>query len=90
MNIKLRKADFKDIEFLWYLRNQAEVFKYFKNNKPVKWQEHLNWIMPIMLGFSNKELYVIEYDNQLAGQIRIDDNDVIIDEGQMNHEQDQR
>ncbi|MDD5433502.1 MAG: GNAT family N-acetyltransferase [Candidatus Pacebacteria bacterium] len=72
MKVKLRKADSSDIEFLWHLRNQPEVFKFFKNPKPVAFQEHLAWIMPILEGVSSKELFVIEVEGKQAGQVRMD------------------
>ncbi len=70
--ISLKKADFSDIEFLWYLRNQPDVYKYFRQARPVEWEEHVSWITPIILGFSNKELFIIENLKTPVGQIRID------------------
>src|SRR3989344_5401489 len=70
--ISLKKADFSDIEFLWYLRNQPDSFKYSKIKKPVNWQEHIRWIMPIILGQNNKELFVIKSLETPTGQIRFD------------------
>lgn len=70
--IKLKKADFSDIEFLWYLRNQPEVFKFFKNPRETQWQEHINWIMPVIFGKTNKELFVALFDKKPVGQIRLD------------------
>jgi len=73
--ISLRKASFSDIEFLWYLRNQPDVYKYFKNPKSISWQEHINWILPIILGINNKrELFIIKNSTTPIGQIRIDYN----------------
>lgn len=70
--ISLRKAGFQDIEFLWYLRCQPEVFKYFRTPEIAPWEDHLNWIMPVLLGFTNKELFVIEYSEKPVGQLRFD------------------
>ena len=70
--INLTKARFEDIEFLWYLRNRPELFKFFGNPAKVSWEEHLNWIMPILLGFSEKEIFVIELEGRKVGQIRLD------------------
>lgn len=71
--IILRKASFSDIEFLWYLRNQLDVYKYSRQNKGVEWEEHLMWIIPIVLGLSNKELFIIQkFSGDPIGQIRID------------------
>jgi len=70
--IKLKKVDFSDIEFLWYLRNQPYVYKNSRRHRPVEWKEHINWIMPILLGFNKKELFIVEHSNKKAGQIRFD------------------
>jgi RimJ/RimL family protein N-acetyltransferase len=70
--ISLRKASFSDIEFLWYLRNQHYVYKNSRIHKPVDWKDHINWIMPILLGFKKKDFFIIECSNKKAGQIRFD------------------
>ena len=72
LKFALRKADFCDIEFLWYLRNREETRRYSKNNKKIKWQEHINWIMPILLGFGDKQIFIIENYKTPVGQIRFD------------------
>jgi len=72
MTINLKKVDFSDIEFLWYLRNQLGVCEYSKNNRPVSWKEHINWALPIILGATNKKLLIIESQKKPVGQIRID------------------
>lgn len=70
--ISLKKTNFSDIEFLWYLRNQPDVYKYSKENRPVPWKEHINWISPIILEMSNKNLFVIKNLKTPIGQIRFD------------------
>lgn len=70
--ISLKKADFSDIEFLWYLRNQPIIYKYARNNRAVSWKEHINWILPVILGTSNKNLLVIRNLKTPIGQIRFD------------------
>jgi len=70
--IILRKAGFSDIEFLWYLRNQPDVYKYSRENRPVSWEKHIQWILPIILGVSNKEIFVIQSQKVPIGQIRFD------------------
>ena len=70
--ISLRKANFNDIEFLWYLRNQADVYKYSRQSRTINWKEHISWIMPIILGLSNKELFIIENSKIPIGQVRCD------------------
>ena len=72
MNIKLKKADFTDIEFLFYLRNIPQYYQYYTHPKAVQWEEHINWIMPILLGTDKRDLYIITADNTKAGQVRID------------------
>jgi len=72
MKIFLRKANFSDIEFLWYLRNRPEVYKYSRQNWPVGWKEHINWILPFFLGWSSRELFVIENQRFPIGQLRFD------------------
>ena len=70
--ISLRKASFSDIEFLWYLRNQPDIYKYFIDSQPISWEKHIQWIMPIILGESNIELFIIKNLQTPIGQIRFD------------------
>jgi RimJ/RimL family protein N-acetyltransferase len=70
--ILLRKAKFSDVEFLWYLRNRPDVYKYFRHNRPVSWQKHVNWLMPVILGLSPKDIFVIQENFLPIGQIRFD------------------
>ncbi len=70
--VSLKKANFSDIEFLWYLRNQPGTYKYSRQNRKVGWKEHIEWIMQIILGTSNKELFVIKNLKTPIGQIRFD------------------
>lgn len=72
MKIDLRKAQFYDIPFLWYVRNQKDVYQYFKTPAPVSWEKHIEWIIPILLSLSQKELYVITREKSPAGQLRFD------------------
>lgn len=73
--ISLKKADFYDIEFLWYLRNQPYIYRYSRQNRPVSWKEHIDWILPIILGIDNKrELFIVKNSTISIGQIRIDHN----------------
>jgi len=68
----LEKISFSDIEFLWYLRNQPGVYKYSRRKRIVSWKEHVSWILPIILGESNKELFIIKNSQVPIGQIRFD------------------
>ncbi len=80
LKVSLKKIDTKYIEFLWCLRNKPYVRKYSLNKKRVNWEEHVNWILPILMGISNKELYIILYNSAPVGQVRFDysNNDVEI------------
>jgi len=73
MSISLKKADFSDIEFLWYLRNQPETYRYSYQSDKVNWEEHINWITPVILGLNNKELFIIKDKEIPVGQVRLDD-----------------
>ncbi|MBI2625290.1 MAG: GNAT family N-acetyltransferase [Candidatus Nealsonbacteria bacterium] len=70
--VLIRKTNFFDIEFLWYLRNRPDVYKYSRNTRPVSWKEHIDFILPVVMGMTNKELFIIEKDKKPAGQIRFD------------------
>jgi len=71
--IKIRKAEKEDIGFLFQLRNNPEVYKYFKNPCPITYEEHINWITPILKDEKkDRLLYVILYNKERAGQTRLD------------------
>ncbi len=70
MSVSVKKATSTNITFLWYLRNQPDVYQYFKTPKPVAWEEHVNWIVPILLSLSEKTIYLISYNDLPAGQLR--------------------
>lgn len=70
--ISVREAGFADILFLWYLRNQKDVYQYFKNPHPVPWEEHVDFILPILLRLSPTLLYTILCDGIPVGQVRND------------------
>lgn len=73
VNVSLRSANLNDVMFLWYLRNQPDVYKYFKTAESVPLEQHINWIMPIVLHQGNKIiLFIIENDAVPVGQIRLD------------------
>ena len=48
------------------------MYKYVRQNRPVNWKEHINWIFPILLGMNNKELFLIKNFQKPIGQIRFD------------------
>ena len=70
--ISLKKADFSDIEFFWCLRNQSYVYKYSRQKKLIKWSEHIDWIIPVILGLSKRDLFVIKNKTVSVGQVRFD------------------
>lgn len=70
--ISLKKANSSDIEFFWYLRNRLYVYKYSRHKKLVKWEEHIDWIMPVILGLSKRDLFVIKKATVSVGQVRFD------------------
>lgn len=70
--ISLRKINFYDIELLWHLRNQPDVYKYFRQNRRVSWEKHIKWIVPIILGMAKKDLFMIQHESLPIGQIRFD------------------
>ena len=72
MNIRLRKTEQQDVAFLWYLRNRPEVYRFFKQARPVTWDEHVEWVMPYVLGLRAGELFAIEMDGTSVGQVRLD------------------
>jgi len=72
MTSLIKPAQFSDIPFLWYLRNQPDVYQYSKTAKPVSWEEHINWITPLLLSLIPKKLYVITYEKLPVGQLRFD------------------
>lgn len=71
-DISLRKANDSDMRFLWELRCQPEVFRYFRTPEPVEWESHVKWINPVLAGKTNKELFVIERGGERVGQVRFD------------------
>ncbi len=72
LKISLKKASFADIEYLWYLRNQTDVYKYARQNRKEEWPEHINWIMPLILGLYGNKLFIIKKQGLSIGQIRSD------------------
>ncbi len=68
--ISLRKANFQDIEFLWYLRNQPDVYKYSLNDRKVSWEEHIGWFFSIILGLVPKDIFIIKKGGLPLGYIR--------------------
>lgn len=72
LKIFSKKADFSDIEFLWFLRNQSDVYKYSRKNRAVSWKEHIEWVLPVILGIAPKDIFIIKNLRIPVGQIRFD------------------
>lgn len=72
MQIELRKANIEDSQFLFDLRNDPSAHKWFKNPNPVAEEEHQVWLLSVLKEDSSKHLFIIENENQRAGQLRID------------------
>ena len=70
--ITFRKANWLDCIFLYNLRNKPETYKYFRNNYPVDFFDHLKWFSGLMANKSDKKLFVVFVDGKRAGQIRFD------------------
>ncbi len=72
-NVKIEKADKFDIGFLFDLRNQPDVYKYFKSPRKVEYNDHIKWINPL-INNQRQDIYlwVILYDDNKVGQVRFD------------------
>jgi len=70
--ISLTKAGFSDIEFLWYLRNRPDIYRYSRQNRTVGWKEHIEWIIPIILRITKRNLFIIQQKSLPIGQVRFD------------------
>jgi RimJ/RimL family protein N-acetyltransferase len=68
----LRPAIFSDIPFLWYLRNCPYIRKVSRNSKAIPLEEHIEWITPVFLGLTSKQLFIIEDRGTPAGYMRLD------------------
>ncbi|OIO46066.1 MAG: hypothetical protein AUJ25_00775 [Parcubacteria group bacterium CG1_02_37_13] len=71
--ITLRKANQEDAKFLFDLRNNPNLFKYYKSPRPVEEKEHLTWLEKVFSGEAKKYLFILEFEGETAGQLRIDE-----------------
>src|SRR3990167_4896744 len=71
-DITYREATWRDVIFLYQLRNRKESYTYFRNNRPVGLLEHFFWFTKLLSRKTNKKLYVVSYGHQKVGQIRFD------------------
>lgn len=70
--VSLRAAEKGDVKFLFNLRNKKYVYKNSRAARPVEWNEHISWADPVIEGKTDKELFIVEYEGKLAGQLRLD------------------
>ena len=72
-NIVLRKGGEKDIDFLWHLRNEPDVYRYSRQAREVSRKEHAAWFSKISGPEGGKtELFIIQDGQIPVGQARID------------------
>ncbi|MCG2689682.1 GNAT family N-acetyltransferase [Candidatus Parcubacteria bacterium] len=71
--ITLRKANQEDAGFLFALRNNPDVYRWFSNPDPVQWEDHLSWLSYVLSGKIKKHLYILESEGERAGQFRLDE-----------------
>ena len=72
LEIKIRKANEKDKKILFKWFNDKESFKYkLKTKSKISFQEHCLWLKKTLANRRNL-LSIIEVNQSLAGQIRLD------------------
>lgn len=70
--LKLRKATFKDSNFLWELKNDPIVLlNSYIIRKPVEKEEYMRWFKR-RLEDEKTELYIVENNNEAIGDVRLD------------------
>jgi RimJ/RimL family protein N-acetyltransferase len=74
-SIHLEPATVEHITFLWYVRNQPDVYRQFRTPAPVSWEDHVAWVMPRLLGFARSRIWIITAAGKPAGHVRCDDRD---------------
>ena len=74
MNIKLRNAEKKDWDLILELRNEFYSF-FYKQERPISKSEHYEYMEKQQ---SNPKFHqwMIEYENQTIGYVRILENDI--------------
>jgi len=76
LSITLRPAEKKDWDLILDLRNSSYKF-FYKQNKPIPHDEHYKY-MENQIKNNNFHQWIILYDNDNAGYVRILDSDVSI------------
>ena len=56
--MELREATIDDAKFLFELRNDPETVKQSQNRSPVKWKDHVDWLLEILSPQKRRHLYV--------------------------------
>ncbi len=74
MDIRLRKVEKRDWDFILELRNSFYNF-FYKQDKPLKRDEHFEY-MEKQKSNPNFHHWVIQYEGEDAGYVRILENDV--------------
>ncbi len=71
MEIQLRKATIKDLQFLFDLRNEEAVRKVSFNSDPIGLETHKNWLEKKLAG-NESVLLIAEEDSRPVAQVRFD------------------
>lgn len=72
--ILFRRAEKKDLEFLFNLRNEEAVKAASFNSNPVSLAEHREWFEK-KLNSDDSFIFIAEFDGRLIAQVRFDLND---------------
>ncbi len=71
MEIQLRRANIKDLEFLFKLRNEEAVRSVSFNSDPIDLETHRKWFEKKLAG-NESILFIAEEDSQPIAQVRFD------------------
>ncbi len=71
MNIKLRKGNLNDLDFLFNLRNEEAVRKVSFSSEPIDLDVHRNWLKK-KLASNDSVLMIAQEDSRPIAQIRFD------------------
>ncbi len=78
MKIKIRKATYDDVEFLFNLANDSITRQNSFNSAPIKWHEHTTWLKD-NLNNPSRYIYIFESNNKKIGTVNLKkDTEVII------------
>lgn len=71
MNFRIRKAEEKDLEFLFNLRNDPEVRKFSRNSDVIDLETHSRWFKK-KLASHDSVIFVAEVGAEPIAQVRFD------------------